>query len=97
MSNSTYAALPVADHDRAADCVQVGLGQRQRFADPKAGAPQHDDQAAEPIPSASSPAARITAMISSTDGGSAGYARPCCAAAARGETLPWWLVSGDGQ
>jgi hypothetical protein len=43
-------ALPVSDLDRAPDPVQIALGQRERFADPQPGAPQHDDHAAEPDP-----------------------------------------------
>jgi hypothetical protein len=40
------AAFPGANEDRAALSVKVGLGQRERFADPQPGAPQHDDHAA---------------------------------------------------
>jgi hypothetical protein len=63
----------VADQNRAAVHVKVALGERQRFADAQPGAPEHD--AIRPrslIASLSSPAACITAMISSTVGGSAG-------------------------
>jgi hypothetical protein len=48
MSNSTYAALAVADEQRAAVGVEVGLIERERLADPQPGAPQHDDHAAQP-------------------------------------------------
>jgi len=40
------AALPGADQDGAALSVKVGLCQRERFADPQPGSPQHDDHAA---------------------------------------------------
>ncbi|MHB8695788.1 MAG: hypothetical protein ACYDHH_31610 [Solirubrobacteraceae bacterium] len=38
------------DQDRPALRVEVGLGQRQRFLNPKPGTPQHHDQRAEPTP-----------------------------------------------
>jgi hypothetical protein len=41
------AALAAADEQRSAARVQVGLGERERLVDPQAGAPQHDDQAAQ--------------------------------------------------
>jgi hypothetical protein len=69
---ATLAALATAHEDRAAHAIKVALGKRERFADPQAGAPQHDDQAAHPRPSGRSPAQRMTATISSTTGGSAG-------------------------
>ena len=56
--------------------VKVGLGQRERFADPQPGSPQHDDHAAEPDRVGPVAGRRITAMISSTVGGSGGYRRP---------------------
>src|SRR5450755_1225284 len=40
------SALPGANEDGAALSVKVGLGQRERFADPQPGAPSHDDHAA---------------------------------------------------
>src|SRR5215210_4327189 len=42
------AALAAPHQQRAAARVQVGLGERERLADPQAGSPQHDDQAAQP-------------------------------------------------
>jgi hypothetical protein len=42
------AALAAAHQQRSAARVQVGLGQRERLADPQAGTPEHDDQAAQP-------------------------------------------------
>jgi hypothetical protein len=41
------AALAAPYQQRAATRVQVGLGERERLADAQAGAPQHDDQAAQ--------------------------------------------------
>ena len=37
-----------ADQHGAALAVKIGLGQRERFADPQPGTPEHDDQAAQP-------------------------------------------------
>ena len=42
-------ALAAANEDRAAARVEVGLGERERFVDPQAGAPEHDDQPAQPL------------------------------------------------
>jgi hypothetical protein len=68
---ATLAALAVADQDRAATQIKVALGKRQRFAGPQSGAPEHDDQATQPD-RVVVVAACMTAMISSTVGGSAG-------------------------
>ena len=43
------AALATPHQQRPAARVQVGLGERERLADPQAGPPQHDDQAAQPL------------------------------------------------
>ena len=40
-------AFAVADDHSPTPRVQVGLGERQRFADPQPGAPEHDDQRAQ--------------------------------------------------
>src|SRR4051812_42874356 len=42
------AALAASHQQRSAARVEVGLGERERLADAQAGAPQHDDQAAQP-------------------------------------------------
>jgi hypothetical protein len=42
------AALAAPHQQRPAARVQVGLRERERFADAQPGAPQHDDQAAQP-------------------------------------------------
>ena len=42
------AALAAAHEQRAAAGVEVGLGERERLVDPQPGAPEHDDQAAQP-------------------------------------------------
>jgi hypothetical protein len=38
----------VADQHGAAACVKVCFVERERFADPQTGAPQHDDDSAQP-------------------------------------------------
>src|SRR5215207_7012913 len=43
------AALAAPHEQRSAARVEVGLGERERLADAQAGAPQHDDQAAQPV------------------------------------------------
>jgi hypothetical protein len=41
--------LSRASHeDGAAAAIEVGLAQRERFVDAKTGAPEHDDQPAQP-------------------------------------------------
>jgi hypothetical protein len=67
-------ALAAPDERRAAALIEIGFGQRQRLLDTQSGPPQDDDQTAQPC--ARSPAAHMTATISSTFGGSAGYRRP---------------------
>jgi hypothetical protein len=42
------AALAAPDKQRPAPRIQVGLGERERLVDAQPGAPQHDDQAAQP-------------------------------------------------
>jgi hypothetical protein len=69
---AALAALAVADQHRAALLVEVDLGQRERFLDAQAGAPEHNDQTRARAPWTPSPAWRMTATISSTGGGSAG-------------------------
>lgn len=49
------------------------------------------------FPSGRSPTMRMTATISSTVGGSAGYCSPCCAAVGRGDSRAWSLTSDGGQ
>jgi hypothetical protein len=63
------AALAVANQDGAALGIEIALAQGERLTDPKPGAPDHDDQTTKPDPVGASPAARMTAMISSTVGG----------------------------
>jgi len=69
---ATLVAFAAADKHSPPASVQVCLGERERFADPQPRSPQHDDQRAQTHPIRPPPAARITAMISSTVGGSAG-------------------------
>jgi hypothetical protein len=65
------SALAASDAQRAAAVIQIGFGERERFLDAQPCAPQDHDQAAQPPAVGRSPAARMTAMISSM-GGSAG-------------------------
>ena len=46
---SPLASLPAPDEHCAADSVEIALLKRERFADPQSGAPEHDDQRAEPV------------------------------------------------
>ena len=43
---ATPATLAPADQNGPALTVKIGLGQRERFADPESGAPEHHDHAA---------------------------------------------------
>jgi hypothetical protein len=52
--------------------MEVALAQRERLLDTEPGAPEHDDQRPQARAVAIVGARRITAMISSTVGGSAG-------------------------
>ncbi len=47
---TAFPAFALAHEDRTANRIKVGLGERERFADPKSGAPQDDDERAEPDP-----------------------------------------------
>jgi hypothetical protein len=42
------AALAAAHKQRSAARVEVGLGERERLVDAQPGAPEHDDQPAQP-------------------------------------------------
>jgi len=68
---ATLVALAMADDHRSRASVEVGLGERERLADPQ---PRNNStiSAHNRTPLAPAPAVRITAMISSTVGGSAG-------------------------
>ena len=66
------AALAVPDQDRSETRVEVVLGQSQRFIDAQPRPPEQHDQARMRAPWLLSPAARMTATISSTVGGSGG-------------------------
>ncbi len=69
---ATPVARAMPDQQRPARWVDVGLAERERLADTQAPAPQDRITARTRSPWRSSPAWRITAMISSTRGGSAG-------------------------
>ena len=69
---ATTAALAAADQERAAARIEVTLVEVERLLDPQPGAPENDDQSSNAVTGTPSPAARMTATISSTRGGSAG-------------------------
>jgi hypothetical protein len=83
------SALAATDPHGAPALIEVSLGKSEGFLDAQPGPPEDYDQPAQPAACASSPAARMTAMISSTFGGSAGYRSPCCAAADRRGSRAW--------
>src|SRR3954451_6916889 len=43
------AALAAPHQQRPAARIEIGLGERERLADPQASAPEHDDQPAQPV------------------------------------------------
>jgi hypothetical protein len=90
-------ALAAPDQERAAALIEIALGQSERLLDPQPGSPQDHDQGAWRRPWARSPAARMTAMISSTLGGSAGYRSQCFAADARRGSRAWSQASDVGR
>jgi len=47
---AALAAFAAANEDRAACGIKIAFGERERFADPQSGAPEHDDQSAHPSP-----------------------------------------------
>ena len=91
------AAFSVPDEDRATDAIQVALGQRERFADPQPGTPSTTMTPRSLTPSGSSPAARMTAMISSTVGGPVDTGALCCEAVGRGDTRAGLPATGAAQ
>jgi len=66
------SAFAVADQQRSAALVEIGFAERKRFLDAQAGSPEDHDQSSQPLAVRAIAAAPITAMISSTLGGSAG-------------------------
>jgi hypothetical protein len=73
------------------------VSERELLADPQARAPQDDDHPAQPDALGTIPAARITAMISSTVGGRADIAALCCPATPRGGTSTSSPVTGAAR
>ena len=63
---SALASISTPDQYSAAGAIEVALLERECLADPQSGTPQQHNQRT----------VRITAMISSTVGGSAGYCSP---------------------
>jgi hypothetical protein len=47
-NHASFSAFSAADEDRAASLVEVGLGERQRFADSQSGSPENHEQRAQP-------------------------------------------------
>ena len=47
-ATATRSLASHEDEDSATPRVQVAFGERERFADPQPGTPQHDNQPAEP-------------------------------------------------
>jgi hypothetical protein len=47
MPNSAWAS---SDEDRAAEAVEIGLSEREGFADPQPGSPEEHDQRAKALP-----------------------------------------------
>src|SRR5215210_351667 len=43
------AALAAPHQQRTAPRIELGLGERERLTDPQTSAPEHDDQAAQPV------------------------------------------------
>jgi hypothetical protein len=66
---AALTAFATSDQERAAVRVEVGLGERERLADRQPAAPDTTIMPRSLRPSGSSPAASMTAMISSTVGG----------------------------
>jgi hypothetical protein len=66
------SSFAVTHEQRPAAWIEIDLAERERFLDAQTGTPQDHDQASQPVAVRPSPAPRITAMISSTWGGSAG-------------------------
>jgi hypothetical protein len=69
---AALVALAVPHEHSASTRVHVGLGKREGFADSQAPRQSTTINARRRTPPEALPAARITAMISSTIGGSAG-------------------------
>lgn len=47
---ASFAAFASAHKHRTASGVKIALGERERFTDPEARAPEHDDHPAQPDP-----------------------------------------------
>jgi hypothetical protein len=90
---ASLSALAATNEDAAARPVKVTLGQRKRLADAQPGAQSTTMSARVLKPCVVSPATRMTATISSTAGGSAGYRSPLL----RGGRPQWkpGMVAGD--
>jgi hypothetical protein len=90
---ASLSAIAATNEDAAARPVKVTLGQRKRLADAQPGAQSTTMSARVLRPCVVSPATRMTATISSTAGGSAGYRSPLL----RGGRPQWkpGMVAGD--
>ena len=70
---SSFAALSASDEDSTAGTIEIALLEGERLADLRPARQASTINARSRLPSASSPTVRMTATISSTVGGSAGY------------------------
>jgi hypothetical protein len=77
----------VSDEQGASARIEIALAKGQRFLDAQPGSPQDHDRPAQAAAVRPLPAARTTAMISSTLGGSPDCADLCCAAVDRRGSL----------
>jgi hypothetical protein len=75
----TSATFAAPHQQRSAARIEVGLGERERLADPQPSAPQHDDQAAQPAAVDTVTGAAQHGDDLSIVGGSAGVAHPLVA------------------
>jgi len=74
---ASLAAFPRPNEHGAAAAVEIAVLERVRFTYAQPSAPQQDDHRAKPVSVGTVvDRARMTATISSTVGGSAGYSSP---------------------
>src|SRR4051812_4223977 len=95
---ATAPAFAASNGDRSAARVEIGPGEGERFADTQPGAPEHDDQAPEPL-SVDRIAGGAHDRDDLLDGGRISRVAHtfCCAASVPCGTRAWWPASGDNQ
>jgi hypothetical protein len=69
---ATTPALAAADQERGTAVIEIAFGESERFLHAQPGSPHDHDESAEAAAVRPVPGGRMTAMISSTLGGSAG-------------------------